>query len=45
MFKGFFYIFNFLVFDDSLPSSGEHIFGSIAVVFAPNCVFQQGLIF
>jgi len=42
MFKTFF-IFNFLVFD-FLPSSGENIFGSIAVVFAPNGVFQWGLI-
>jgi len=42
MFKGFF-IFSFLVFD-FLPSSGEHIFGSIVIVFAPNGVFQRGLI-
>jgi len=29
---------------DFMPSSGEHIFESIAVVFAPNGVFQLGLI-
>jgi len=33
----------FLVFD-FLPSAGEHIFGGIAVVFAPYGVFQRGLI-
>jgi len=38
-----FLFFSFLVFD-FLPSSGEQIFGSIVVVFAPNGVFQRGLI-
>jgi len=39
----FLFFLNFLV-ADLLPSSGEHIFGSIVVVFAPNGVFQWGLI-
>jgi len=34
----------FLTFCDFLHSSGEHIFGSIATVFAPNNVFRWGLI-
>jgi len=38
----FFYFF--LFFCDFLRSSGEHIFGSIATVFAPNDVFRWGLI-
>jgi len=42
MFKGFLF-FYFLV-ADFLPSSGEHIFGSIAVNFASNGEFQWGLI-
>jgi len=37
-------VFNFFLVSDFLPSSGEHIFGSIAIVFAPKNVFQQGLI-
>jgi len=36
--------FLFFLVSDFLPSSGEHIFGNIAVIFASNGVFQRGLI-
>jgi len=37
-------MFFYLFFCDFLRSSGEHIFGSIATVFASNDVFRWGLI-
>ena len=41
----FVFIFYFIfIFCDFLRSSGEHIFGNIATVFASNDVFRWGLI-
>jgi len=40
----FIYLFIYLFICDFLRSSGEHIFGSIATVFASNDVFRWGLI-
>jgi len=40
----FIFYFLFFIFCDFLRSSGEHIFRSIATVFASNDVFPWGLI-
>jgi len=40
----FVYFLIFFLVADFLPSSGEHTFGSIAIIFTPNGVLRRGLI-
>jgi len=39
------FFLSFFFYTNFLPSSGEHIFGNIAVLFALDEVFWWGLIF